>query len=36
MLQFGIFVAVLIAFVLVDCLTTRAPKETPKTGPAKE
>jgi hypothetical protein len=36
MLQVGIFVAVLIAFVLVGCLATRAPKKTPKTGPAKE
>ena len=29
-LQFGIFVAVLIAFVFVGCLATRAPKKTPK------
>ena len=36
MLQFGIFVAVLIAFVLVGSLATRAPKKTPKTGPTKE
>jgi hypothetical protein len=28
-LQLGIFVAVLIAFVLVGCLATRAPKKTP-------
>ena len=28
-LQFGIFVAVLIAFVFVGCLVTRAPKKTP-------
>jgi hypothetical protein len=36
MLQFGIFVAVLIAFVLVGCLATRAPKKTPKTDLPKE
>jgi hypothetical protein len=35
-LQLGIFVALLIAFVLVGCLATRAPKKMPKTGPAKE
>ena len=35
-LQLGIFVAVLIAFVIVGCLVTRAPKKTPKTGSAKE
>jgi hypothetical protein len=29
MLQFGIFVAVLIAFVVIGCLATRAPKKTP-------
>jgi hypothetical protein len=28
-LQLGIFVAVLIAFVLVGCVATRAPKKTP-------
>jgi hypothetical protein len=28
-LQLGIFAAVLIAFVLVGCLATRAPKKTP-------
>jgi hypothetical protein len=36
MLQFGIFVAVLIAFVVIGCLATRGPKKTPKPGPAKE
>jgi hypothetical protein len=36
MLQFGIFVAVLIAFVFVGCLATRARKKTPKTDPPKE
>jgi len=35
-LQLGIFVAVLIAFVVMGCLATRPPKKTPKTGPAKE
>jgi hypothetical protein len=28
-LQLGIFVAVLIAFVLVGCLATQAPKKAP-------
>jgi hypothetical protein len=28
-LQFGVFVAVLIAFVVIGCLATRAPKKTP-------
>ena len=36
MLQYGIFVAVLIAFVVIGCMATRAPQKTPKTGPAKE
>jgi len=36
MLQFGIFVAVLIAFVFIGCLATRARKKTPKTDPSKE
>ena len=35
-LQFGIFVAVLIAFVFVGCLVTRAPKKTPEKGQRKE
>jgi hypothetical protein len=36
-LQLGIFVAVMIAFVVIGCLATRArKKKTPKTGPAKE
>ena len=35
-LEFGIFVAVLIAFVVIGCLATRAPKKTPKTGPVKK
>ena len=35
MLQFGIFVAVLTAFVVIGCLATRAPKKTPKIGPVK-
>jgi hypothetical protein len=33
-LQLGIFVAVVIAFVVIGCLVTRAPKKTPKSGPA--
>jgi hypothetical protein len=36
MLQFGIFVAVLIAFVVNGCLATRARKKTPEPGPRKE
>jgi hypothetical protein len=36
MLQFGIFVAVLISFVVIGCLATRAPKKTPKKGAAKK
>jgi len=35
-LQLGIFVAVLIAFMLVGCLATRAEKKTPKTDTPKE
>jgi len=35
-LELGIFVAVLIAFVLIGCLATRAWKKTPKTDPPKE
>jgi hypothetical protein len=33
-LQFGIFVAVLIAFVVCGCIATRAPK-TPNPGAVK-
>jgi hypothetical protein len=36
MLQFGIFVAVLIAFVVIGCLATRVRKKTPEMGPRKE
>jgi len=36
MLQFGFFFAVLIAFVFVGCLATRARKKTPKTDTPKE
>jgi hypothetical protein len=35
-LQLGIFFVVMIALVVCGCLATRAPKKTPKTGPAKE
>lgn len=35
-LELGIFVAVMIGFVVIGCLATWAPKKTPKTGPAKE
>jgi len=35
-LEFGIFLAVLIAFVFVGCLATRVRKKTPETRPAKE
>jgi hypothetical protein len=34
-LEFGIFVAVLIAFVVCGCIATRAPKKTSNTGPVK-
>ena len=34
-LEFGIFLAVLIAFVVIGCLATRAPKKTSNTGPMK-
>jgi hypothetical protein len=34
-LEFGIFLAILIAFVVIGCLATRAPKKTPKAGPMK-
>jgi hypothetical protein len=34
-LQLGIFLAVLIAFVVTGCLVTRAPKKTSNTGPMK-
>jgi hypothetical protein len=35
-LEFGMFLAILIAFVIIGCLATRAPKKKPKTGAAKE
>jgi hypothetical protein len=35
-LQFGIFVAILIAFVFVGCLATRAKKKTTLTDTPKE
>jgi hypothetical protein len=35
-LELGVFAAVLIAFVFVGCLATRARKKTPKTDPPKE
>jgi len=35
-LEFGIFLAILIAFVVIGCLATRAPKMKPKTGPVKD
>jgi hypothetical protein len=28
-LEFGIFLAILIVFVVIGCLATRAPKKTP-------
>ena len=34
-LEFGIFLAVLIAFVVIGCLATRAPKKTSNTRPLK-
>ena len=34
-LELGIFVAVLLAFVVCGCLVTRAPKKTPDAGPLK-
>jgi hypothetical protein len=35
-LEFGIFLAVLIAFVVIGCLATRAPKKMSNTGPVKD
>jgi len=35
-LELGIFAAILIAFVVIGCLATRARKKTPETGPRKE
>jgi hypothetical protein len=35
-LEFGIFLAILIAFVFVGCLATRTRKEKPKTDTPKE
>ena len=34
-LELGIFLAVLIAFVVCGCLVTRAPKKAPSTGSVK-
>jgi hypothetical protein len=34
-LEFAIFVAILIAFVVIGCIATRASKKTPNTGPVK-
>jgi hypothetical protein len=34
-LQLGIFLAVLMAFVLCGCLVTRVPKKAPNAGPVK-
>jgi hypothetical protein len=34
-LELGIFLAVLLAFVVCGCLVTRAPKKTPYVGPVK-
>jgi hypothetical protein len=34
-LELGIFVAILMAFVVCGCLVTRAPKKTPSPGPLK-
>ena len=34
-LELGIFVAVLLAFVVCGCLVTRAPKKMPDVGPVK-
>jgi hypothetical protein len=33
--ELGIFLAVLIAFVICGCLVTRAPKKAPYAGPLK-
>ena len=34
-LELGIFLAVLLAFVVCGCLVIRAPKKTPYVGPVK-
>jgi hypothetical protein len=34
-LELGLFLAVLIAFVICGCLVTRAPKKAPYAGPVK-
>jgi hypothetical protein len=34
-LELGLFLAVLIAFVVCGCLVTRVPKKTPYAGPVK-
>ena len=34
-LELGIFIAVLLAFVVCGCLVTRAPKKTPGIDPVK-
>jgi hypothetical protein len=34
-LELGLFLAVLMAFVVCGCLVTRAPKKMPDTVPAK-
>jgi hypothetical protein len=34
-LELGLFLAVLIAFVICGCLVTRAAKKTPAAGPVK-
>ena len=34
-LELGLFVAVLMAFVVCGCLVTRVPKKTPATAPVK-
>ena len=35
-LEFGIFLAVLIAFVVIGCLATQASKKSSNTGPVKD
>ena len=34
-LELGIFIAVLLAFVVCGCLVTRAPRKAPSTDPVK-
>jgi hypothetical protein len=34
-LELGIFLAVLLAFVVCGCLVTRVPKKTPYVGPVR-